>query len=298
MGLRQTISEWVRILKDALDFGPEFPAAMEARHAMFAQESARLQHLLEQTRKASQEKDDLIAKLRAAGAVTGNMVVDGPASYIRRATALDGPFCTSCFQRHHEITRITAAPEPKDSDGTPANWVQCAKCKTPFRSDRISQYLNPGQATRSDDKRQKAEDTRQKAQPHSHPSSVLLHPSPDQEAEPNPPRPQNPVPGSPTPDPTPRVEAPKPGPAQTEPSSKESDAPKPGKPARKPRRNPKRDASLLAETPTGETEPVEKGPESPQVAIGGPSRAQPRTRKPKNQRPERTKTAGRLKAAS
>jgi hypothetical protein len=143
MGLRQTISGWVTVIKDALDFGPGFPDVMETRRVLFAQESARLQHLLEQTRKASQEKDQLIVKLQAIGAVAGTMVVDGPAYYIRRANALEGPFCTSCFQRNHEIVRITAAPKPKGQDGTPADWVQCARCKTPFRSDRISQFLNP-----------------------------------------------------------------------------------------------------------------------------------------------------------
>ncbi len=143
MGLRQTISEWVTAIKDALDLGAEFPDAMEARRVLFAQESARLQHLLEQTQKASQEKDQLIAKLQAVGAAAGSMVVDGPAYYIRRANTLEGPFCTSCFQRSHEVMRIAPAPKPKGGEGTPADWVQCTKCRTPFRSDRISQYLNP-----------------------------------------------------------------------------------------------------------------------------------------------------------
>jgi hypothetical protein len=239
MGLRQTISEWVKSVKDALDLGPEFPAAMEGRRVLFAQESARLQHLLEQTRKASQEKDELIAKLRTAGAVTGNMVVDGPAYYIRRANTLEGPFCTSCFQRHHEIMRIVSAPQLKGADETPANRVQCGRCMTPFRSDRISQYLDPGQGTGPDDRGQTSEDRRQKTELQSHPSSVLLPAVSDQE--------------------------PKPTLVRTAVPPEENDAPKPVKAARKPRRDPKRDESRLG--------------------------AQPRTRKPKDQRPERTKTA-------
>jgi hypothetical protein len=216
MGLRQTISEWVRIIKDALDFGPEFPAAMEARHVMFAQESARLQHLLEQTRKASEEKDELIARLRATGAVSGNMVVDGPAYYIKKANTLDGPFCTSCFQQNHEIMRITPAPKPKGADQTPADWVQCGRCKTPFRSDRISQYLNPsmgmGVQARTD------------------------------------------ATGCPSPDAVDRDCEPKPTLAQTAVCPEEDDTPKPVKTARKPRT---------------------------------------RTRKPKAERPERTKATDR-----
>lgn len=228
MGLRQTISEWVATIRDALDFGPEFPAAMEARHAMFAEESARLQQLLEQNQKASQEKDQLIAKLQTAGAVAGTMVVDGPAYYIRKANTLEGPFCTSCFQRNHEITRIAPAPKPPGNGGTPADWVQCTKCKTPFRSDRISQYLNParapaangspvgvllqpdkarpasptGPATARDDKRQKTENRGQttedgghKAQSQPHPSAVLYQPPSDQQREPASGPAQNSAPG-------------------------------------------------------------------------------------------------------
>jgi len=291
MGLRQTISEWVKILKDTLDFGPEFPAAMEARHVMFAQESARLQHLLEQTRKASQEKDDLIARLRTAGAVTGNMIVDGPAYYIKKANTLDGPFCTSCFQQNHEIVRIAAAPAPKEADETSTDWVQCGQCKTPFRSDRIRQYLNPGKGTGSDDKGQKTEDKRQKTELPSQPSAVFRHPSSDPEPEPNPPQAQNSALWSPGPNAIPCVEDPKPTVAQTAVSPEENDAPKPVKTARKPRRNPQRDASPLGGAPTGETGPVGKGPPSAQVAIGSPSRTQPRTRKPRKQRPEQAKTA-------
>ncbi len=297
MGLRQTISEWVRIMKDALDFGPEFPAAMEARHAMFAQESARLQHLLEQTRKASQEKDELIARLQAAGAVTGNMVVDGPAYYIRRANTLDGPFCTSCFQRNHEITRIAPAPKPKDADETSTDWVQCAGCKTPFRSDRISQYLNPGKGTGSDNEPQKAEDGRQKTQDRVQKTELQAHPLSDPEPEPKPPQARSSTLWSPSPDARPSVETAKPAPAQPAASPEENDAPKPVRTARKPRRTPKCDAAPSGETLAGETQPAEKEPQAPQIAVGSLSRTQPRTRKPRNPRPERTKTADRSKPA-
>jgi len=143
MGLRQTISEWVRITKDALDFGPEFPAAMAARHCAFAEELTKLQHLLEQARKASQKKDELIARLQAGGVVTGDMVVDGSAYFVRKENVLDGPFCLSCFQQNHEATRIVPAPMPKGVEGSPAEWVQCVKCRTPFRSDRMGEFLHP-----------------------------------------------------------------------------------------------------------------------------------------------------------
>jgi hypothetical protein len=146
MGLRQTISEWIRIAKDALDFGPDFPAAMAAHRLEFAEELAKLQHLLEQAQKVSREKDELIAKLQAAGAIRGNMIVDGSAYFVKKENVLDGPFCMSCFQRNHETTRIVPAPKPKGADGPATAWVQCAKCRTLFRSDRIGEYLNPRKA--------------------------------------------------------------------------------------------------------------------------------------------------------
>jgi hypothetical protein len=286
MGLRQRISEWVSIIKDALDLGPEFSAAVEARRVMFAREAARLQHLLEQTQKASQEKDELIARLRAAGAVIGNMVVDGPAYYIRRTNTLDGPFCTSCFQRNHEIVRLASAPRPKDAGQTPADWVQCARCKTPFRSDRISQYLNPGKATGPDDKRQKTEDKR--------PETELQSPlSSDHESEPKPPQSKDSTLRSPNPDVTPAVENAKPASALTAVSPEEDDARKPAKMARKPRRKPKCETLLLGEVSTGDLEPAGKDSQSPQVMTESPSRTRPRTRKPRNPRPAPTKTADR-----
>ena len=143
MGLRQTLAEWIQIAKDNLDFGPEFPAALEAHRLGLPQKVAQLQSLLEQTRKASQEKDKLIAKLQATEGVVGNMVLDGPAYFIKRENALEGPFCTSCFQRNHETARVVPTSRPQEIDGPEADWVQCTKCRTPFYSERLGQYLNP-----------------------------------------------------------------------------------------------------------------------------------------------------------
>ena len=283
MGLRQTISEWVKNMKDALDFGPEFPAAVEARHVMFAQESARLQHLLEETRKASQEKDELIARLRAAGAVTGNMIVDGPAYYIKKANTLDGPFCTSCFQRHHEITRIATAPKPMGTDETPADWVQCAKCQTPFRSDRIRQYLNPSLETGPGSQIRRigfGKDSPVRNSTLGEGSSAATNR--DGEPEPNPPQSQNSAMGSPSPNATCGDGEPKPASAQIVVSPQERDAPKPVKTARKPRSDPKRDVSRLGRASTGATGPVG-------------TRTQPRIRRPKDEGPPRTKATDRSK---
>ena len=143
MGLRQTITQWLATVKDTLDFGQELPVSAAEHRTTLSGELARLQMLLEETRRATQEKDELIAQLQAAGTVHGDMIVDGSAYYIKRETSLEGPFCTSCFEHHHQIARIVPTPKPKDADGDPAEWVQCGQCQTPFRSERIGQYLNP-----------------------------------------------------------------------------------------------------------------------------------------------------------
>ena len=143
MGLRQTVSESVRIVKDAFGFEPEFPTGLAAYRVGLTQELARLQQLLGEAQKACEEKDELIAKLQAACAIKDDMIADGSAYYIKKEGILDGPFCTSCFQRNHEMTRIVLAPKPSGADKCSADWVQCAKCQTPFRCDRISGYLSP-----------------------------------------------------------------------------------------------------------------------------------------------------------
>jgi hypothetical protein len=146
MGLRQTLTEWIRIAKDTLDFGPEFPAALEARHVEIAERLAKLQSLLAQAEKAAQEKDELIARLQAAGGVAGNLVLDGPVCFVRKENTLEGPYCTLCFQRNRETSRLAPAPQPEGADGPATDWIQCTKCRAPFRSERIGQYLNPGPA--------------------------------------------------------------------------------------------------------------------------------------------------------
>jgi hypothetical protein len=143
MGLRQTISQWIATVKDALDFGPGFPAVMTDHRVKFTEELTKLQDLLDQTQQAAKEKDELIAKLQAAGAVRGSLIADGSAYYIKKDNTLDGPFCMSCFQQNHEIAHIVPAPQPKGAEGEPSEWVQCGQCQTPFRSERIGQYLNP-----------------------------------------------------------------------------------------------------------------------------------------------------------
>jgi hypothetical protein len=142
MGLGQMLAGWIAVIKNELDFGPEFRAALTEHRVKIVDEVERLQRLLGEARKAAQERDELIIKLRATEAIQSTVVADGVAYYIRKESVLDGPFCTTCFQQNHEIARVVSAPKPRGADGDPAEWVQCTKCRTPFRSERIGQYLS------------------------------------------------------------------------------------------------------------------------------------------------------------
>ena len=142
MGLRQTVAEWIRIAKDALDFGPEFPAALADHRIGYADKLTQLQTLLEQAQKASQQKDKLIAKLRAA-----NLVFAGSVYFIQKENLFEGPYCTSCLEQQHETGPIVFAPRPKGADGPAAHWVQCTLCGATFCSEQVARYLNPALAT-------------------------------------------------------------------------------------------------------------------------------------------------------
>lgn len=49
----------------------------------------------------------------------------------------DGPFCTKCFDVDHTKCRLI----PITQEGFVGNHVQCQKCKVPFDSRRLYEYL-------------------------------------------------------------------------------------------------------------------------------------------------------------
>jgi hypothetical protein len=142
----ECILRHVRTIKEALDLDEE-PPTLTNQLVQLKQQVAQLQSRLDESHKLSTEKDELIAELQAVAALKDNMIVDGPAYFVKKdGGALDGPFCTPCFGRGHETVRIIPAAKPKDGEGDKSEWVQCSKCKTPFRSQRLSEYLNPPQS--------------------------------------------------------------------------------------------------------------------------------------------------------
>ena len=142
----ECILRQVRNIKETLDLEDESPT-LTSQLVQLKQQVAQLQSRLDETRRLSQEKDGLIAELRSVAALRDNMIVDGAAYFIKKDSGvLDGPFCTSCLDQTHETVRIIPATKPKGAEGDKSEWVQCSKCKTPFRSKRLGQYLSPPQS--------------------------------------------------------------------------------------------------------------------------------------------------------
>lgn len=144
MGLREILAKRLKAVREAVHRGPGPNASLAFQYTELRQELAQLRHLVEETCRASKEEDELIAKLQAAGVVRRNMVSDGSAYYIEKdENILDGPFCTHCFDQNQEMVRLVPAPELQEAAGRASKWVRCRKCRTPLRSRRIAQHVNP-----------------------------------------------------------------------------------------------------------------------------------------------------------
>lgn len=89
------------------------------------------------------EKDEEIKKLKKAMAIKSKMVCEFSAYYQvdDQGNKVDGPFCTNCFDNEFATRRLLAGFQPKGQVGWDWTWVQCPKCKTPFRSEQIGEYL-------------------------------------------------------------------------------------------------------------------------------------------------------------
>ncbi len=89
------------------------------------------------------DKDEALQKLKRAMALKGKMVCESSAYYQldERGNKIAGPFCTDCFDREYSTHRLLPAARPQDKSGRDWEWVQCPKCKVPFRSRHTGKYL-------------------------------------------------------------------------------------------------------------------------------------------------------------
>jgi len=90
------------------------------------------------------EKDEVIGQLRKALQFKGKMICEHSAYYEvdQQGRRIAGPFCTNCFDNEHAIRRLLRAVRPKNEGGHDWEWVQCPKCKVPFRSKHAGKYLH------------------------------------------------------------------------------------------------------------------------------------------------------------
>lgn len=144
-----TISKAAKAVKGILDLDMGLgDPTLASQFIELKRQVTELQSIVAEANRISKEKDEVIAKLKAAMAIKGNMVIDGSAYYMQKGKkVVDGPFCTSCFDRHQETIRLLNAPKPPGAAGRHLEWVQCPNCQTPFRSRQVGEYLKTQQAT-------------------------------------------------------------------------------------------------------------------------------------------------------
>ena len=92
--------------------------------------------------KQLKDKEDTISKLNEAMAVKGKMICEGSVYYIvdDAGNKKDGPFCTKCYDIDHVMCRIIQPH--RVGEGRSWEWIQCQRCKVPFRSKEAGVYLN------------------------------------------------------------------------------------------------------------------------------------------------------------
>ena len=90
------------------------------------------------------EKDETIEKLKTALELKGKMVCEHSAYWIKddQGSKTDGPFCTNCFDNEHATRRLVQGGKPSNKGGHDWSWIQCPKCKVPFRQEALGRYLN------------------------------------------------------------------------------------------------------------------------------------------------------------
>ena len=144
MGLRQITANLLKTVREVLDLEPELGSEMLAKqYVELRQQVTILRQSLSETRRALKERDELIEKLQAVGVIRENLVMDGSAYFVQKDGRIeDGPFCTCCFDQHQQTVRLVPTPKPTGGAGRSSEWVQCLKCRIPFRSCRAGDYLN------------------------------------------------------------------------------------------------------------------------------------------------------------
>ena len=89
------------------------------------------------------ENDKMIMSLKTALDNNGKIVSENGA-YWRKddfGNIVEGPFCITCFIAESALCTLVRAGKPGEQDRDDWEWVQCSKCRIPFKQKQVSQYL-------------------------------------------------------------------------------------------------------------------------------------------------------------
>ena len=89
------------------------------------------------------ENEKIIMSLKTALDNNGEFVSENGA-YWRKdvfGNIVEGPFCITCFATESALRTLMRAGKPNEQDSDDWEWVQCSKCRVPFRQKQVGQYL-------------------------------------------------------------------------------------------------------------------------------------------------------------
>ena len=89
------------------------------------------------------ENNKIIRAIKTALDNNGEIVSEHCAYWRKNdlGNIIEGPFCTSCFITESALRPLVQAEKPIDYAGDDWEWVQCTKCRAPFRQKQVGQYL-------------------------------------------------------------------------------------------------------------------------------------------------------------
>lgn len=135
MELIDLIAGSLKTVRQKLDLDSKHDFSLAAEVVELKSKTAALQRRLEDAEQSLAERDELIAQLRAAIATTDDMRIEGAAWFATKGKQIvDGPFCTGCFNRLHQTVTLLEVAKKPEEPGLDSEWVQCPRCRVPFRS--------------------------------------------------------------------------------------------------------------------------------------------------------------------
>jgi hypothetical protein len=97
------------------------------------------------------ENNKIIMSLKTALENNGEIVSENCA-YWRKdglGNIVEGPFCKSCFITESAFRPLVRVVKPGRQNKDDWEWVQCSKCRFPFRQKQVGEYLKNRKALKT-----------------------------------------------------------------------------------------------------------------------------------------------------